>query len=182
MLAARDSQMQPRLGMLYLFNMRKRILLLAAAFTMTTQLHGQAGPNCPVQPATFKAMRDCFRPVLVFAPAASDPSFAAQQVLLDQYADDMMDRNLLYIPVLEQPKQFQQPLDAPYVVLKPSELAAIRARFHVPSSEFTVILIGKDGGEKFRSRKPISVLQIDALVDAMPMGRQEKAARDHKSP
>jgi hypothetical protein len=126
-------------------------------------------------------MRNCFRPVLVFAPTAKDPSFVSQQAMLEQYADDMMDRNLLYVPVLEQPKQFQQPLDAPYVVLKQAELNTLRARFQVDPSEFTIILVGKDGGEKFRSHKPISVLKLDALVDSMPMGQQEKAARDRKS-
>jgi len=162
--------------------MGKRTLLLAAALLMATRLFGQAAPNCPVQPATFRAMRDCFRPVLVFAPAADDRSFVAQQALLEQYADDMMDRNLLYVPVLEQATQFQQPLDAPYAVLKPSELAALRARFHVARSEFAVLLVGKDGGEKFRSRKPVSVLELDGLVDSMPMGRQEKSARARRSP
>ena len=162
-------------------NMGKHNLLLAAALTMTTQLHGQADPNCPVQPATFKAMRDCFRPVLVFAPTAKDPSFVAQHAMLEQYADEMTDRNLLYVPVLEQPKQFQKPLDAPFVMLNHAELNSLRTRFQVDPAGFTIILVGKDGGEKFRSRKPVSVLKLDTLVDSMPMGQQEKSARQRKS-
>ena len=161
--------------------MRNRYLLLAVA-TLTLgravydqPVAAQADPSCPVQPTTLRAMRNCFRPLLVFAPSARDPRFAAQQALLEQYADDMMDRNLLYVPVLIQGTHFEQPLDAPYVVLKQSELNAIRARFKVDPAEFVLVLVGKDGGEKFRTTKPISVLKLDALVDAMPVGQWEKA-------
>ncbi len=93
----------------------------------------------------------------------------------------MMDRNLLYVPVLAQSARLERPLDAPYVELKQSEMNAIRARFAVTPPEFLVVLVGKDGGEKFRAKKPISVLKLDGLVDAMPMGQQEKSARPAKS-
>jgi Domain of unknown function (DUF4174) len=160
-----------------------RSLLLAAAATLTAAntAYAQADPHCPVQPATFKAMRNCFRPLLVFAPDPRDKAFAAQQKMLDEYADEMMDRNLLYVPVLAQSSHFSQPLDAPYVVLKQSEINALRDRFKVDPSQFLVVLVGKDGGEKFRTAKPISVLRLDALVDAMPMGQQEKSSRGAKS-
>jgi hypothetical protein len=158
--------------------MRKHHLWLAvAALAMASRLHGQANPDCPLAPTTFHAMRDCYRPVVVFASSAKDPSFKAQQALLEQYADDMLDRNLLYVPVLQQGARWEKPLDAPYVFLNQPELQALRARFHIEPRDFTVILVGEDGGEKFRSSKPISVLKLDALVDAMPMRQEEKAAR-----
>jgi Domain of unknown function (DUF4174) len=160
---------------------KKRFLVTLAVLMLVAQAKAQLNPGCAVQPATLRAMRDCYRPVLVFAPTARDASFAAQQALLEQYADDMMDRNLLYVPVLAQSAQFQRPLDAPYVELKQSEMNAIRARFGVSPPDFVVVLVGKDGGEKFRTKKPISVLRLDSLVDAMPMGQQEKSARPAKS-
>jgi hypothetical protein len=118
--------------------------------------------------------------LLVFAPSAKDASFHAQQALLEEYADDMMDRNLLYVPVLVRSPGFSRPLDAPYVLLKQAEMNAIRARFKVDSAEFVMVLVGRDGGEKFRFKKPVSVLKLDELVDAMPMGAQEKGARSAK--
>jgi len=157
------------------------LLLAIAMLAFGRYACARADPHCPVQPATFKAMRNCFRPLLVFAPNPRDAPFATQQALLEQYADDMMDRNLLYVPVLAQSSHFQQPLDAPYVILKQSEMNAIRDRFKVDPSDFLVVLVGKDGGEKFRATKPVSVLKLDALVDAMPMGQQEKSARASKS-
>jgi Domain of unknown function (DUF4174) len=41
------------------------------------------------------------------------------------------------------------------------------------NTSFTVILIGKDGGEKYRSARPITSTQLFALIDAMPMRRSE---------
>lgn len=38
---------------------------------------------------------------------------------------------------------------------------------------FTVILIGKDGGEKYRSAKPVTSAHLFALIDAMPMRKAE---------
>jgi hypothetical protein len=174
--------MQSGHPMRYLWNMRKRRFLICfATVTLSHFLFARTAPECPVQPATIRAMQDCYRPVLVFAPSAKDADFTAQQALLEQYADDMMDRNLLYVPVLARGGQFKAPLDAPYIVLGAPEQSALRTRFQVAPNEFVVLLVGKDGGEKFRSKKPVSVLRLDQLVDAMPMGSQEKAARTAKS-
>lgn len=161
--------------------MRRYLLLTATALFIGGPVCAQFDPACPLRPATLKAMRDCYRPVLVFAPDPQSPPFLEQQKLLDRYADDMMDRNLLYVPVLARSTHFEAPLDAPYVELRQSEMHAVRARFQVAPSEFTVVLVGKDGGEKFRSTRPLSVLRLDALVDAMPMGREEKKARSAQS-
>ena len=38
---------------------------------------------------------------------------------------------------------------------------------------FTLILVGRDGGEKFRSYKPVSAAAIFKIVDVMPMRIQE---------
>jgi hypothetical protein len=156
---------------------KSSLLLAVAALMPATWVRAQLAPGCPVQPTTLKAMRDCYRPLLVFAPTAKNASFISQQAMLDQYADDMMDRNLLYVPVLAQSGHFQAPLDAPYAMLKPSEMNAIRARFQIGPSEFDVVLVGKDGGEKYRTKKTFSVLKLDEIVDEMPMARREKAAR-----
>jgi hypothetical protein len=159
----------------------KFVILTAAALIMGRPIQAQLNPGCAVQPASLRSMRDCYRPLLVFAPSARDASLMAQQAVLDQYADDMMDRNLLYVPVLVQNAHFNAPLHAPYVLLRQPKMSAIRARYQIGPSEFVVVLVGKDGGEKFRAKKPVSVLRLDRIVDAMPMGRQEKAARSANS-
>jgi hypothetical protein len=42
------------------------------------------------------------------------------------------------------------------------------------SSQFTCILIGRDGGEKFRTSELLSSGKLFAIIDAMPMRRNEK--------
>jgi hypothetical protein len=49
----------------------------------------------------------------------------------------------------------------------------LRRQFQVDDRRFTVVLLGKDGGEKFRSSKPVTIEKLDALIDAMPMRQQE---------
>ncbi len=83
--------------------------------------------------------------------------------------------------MLEQSAHFEAPLDAPYVLLKQPEMNAIRTRFEIDLSDFVVVLVGKDGGEKLRTKKPVSVLKLDDIIDAIPMGRQEKSARSSTS-
>lgn len=46
-----------------------------------------------------------------------------------------------------------------------------------PAAAFRVRLVGKDGGVKFDSAKPISSDALFALIDAMPMRREEAAAK-----
>jgi hypothetical protein len=45
-----------------------------------------------------------------------------------------------------------------------------------PGATFEVLLVGKDGGVKWRSETPIAVSEIAARIDAMPM-RQEEIKR-----
>lgn len=42
-----------------------------------------------------------------------------------------------------------------------------------PDTPFTLILVGKDGGEKYRSEKPAPAAELFALIDAMPMRQSE---------
>lgn len=51
----------------------------------------------------------------------------------------------------------------------------IETRFGAPA--FAVSLIGKDGGEKLRRSTPLAPEELFALVDAMPMRREEMRVR-----
>lgn len=43
-----------------------------------------------------------------------------------------------------------------------------------PTKKFTFILVGRDGGEKFRSNEFVTADKLFALVDAMPMRQHEQ--------
>jgi Domain of unknown function (DUF4174) len=45
------------------------------------------------------------------------------------------------------------------------------------ASSFRVRLVGKDGGVKLDSAKPVAADALFAMIDAMPMRRKEAAAR-----
>ena len=51
-------------------------------------------------------------------------------------------------------------------------------KFKVKPGQFTVLLIGKDGGEKHRSNQPVSAAEFFAMIDAMPMRQQEMRSKD----
>lgn len=58
------------------------------------------------------------------------------------------------------------------------ESAAARRRFSVEEGVFAAVLVGRDGGEKFRSAEPVPPEKLFDLIDAMPMRRREIQARD----
>ena len=123
-------------------------------------------------------MRGCYRPLLVFAPTAGDRRLAVQGSALDQAADDMMDRNVLLVPVIESRGGesrggLEPPLDAPYSILGGRENAAARRRFGVAPGRFTVVLLGEDGNEKLRSEKPVTAEDLNSLIDKMPTRKLE---------
>ncbi len=146
---------------------------------------GQAHPGCPVRPQTVAAMHGCYRPVLVFSPAAADPRFRQQKAMLDSAADDVMDRNMLFVPLLPPPAPgdgagYVPPLDAPSATLPEEEDAALRKRFRVAGREFRVVLLGEDGGAKLESAQPVPVDRLNSLIDSMPT-RQREMKQPHSN-
>ena len=53
----------------------------------------------------------------------------------------------------------------------------LRKQLRLMTSQFVVVLIGKDGGEKLRRTHRVDLGEIFALIDAMPMRRQEMRER-----
>lgn len=49
----------------------------------------------------------------------------------------------------------------------------LRSQFNVPESDFYVLLIGKDGGVKYRDHSPVASEKLYAIIDAMPMRQAE---------
>ena len=50
---------------------------------------------------------------------------------------------------------------------------AARSRFGIGRETFTAVLVGKDGGEKFRSTEPVQPQDLFDRIDAMPTRRRE---------
>ena len=70
-----------------------------------------------------------------------------------------------------------QERDLTITVITGNEL--VYKKYKVDSqTEFTVILLGKDGGEKFRTQNLLTANKLFALIDAMPMRRQEMQKKE----
>ncbi len=115
------------------------------------------------------------RILLIFAPSDQDPRYTQQLTLLAPHSADMKQRDLLLLPVLAHPRPAPtaQAVDSALRPLPDNEATRARHRFHVAPTEFAAILVGKDGGEKFRSDTPVSIEHLSQLIDAMPMRQEE---------
>lgn len=65
------------------------------------------------------------------------------------------------------------------ITLAPKEMKWHKKYNVAPSDTFTLLLIGKDGGEKYRVGKPTAAQELFAIIDAMPM-RQSEMHRNKK--
>jgi hypothetical protein len=111
------------------------------------------------------------RLLLLFAPTRDHPRFDSLHGSLMTRKVDVADRDLVVFEVLESGLSTldTEPLD-------PGTAEMLREKFGVAEGSFSVILVGKDGGVKLDHQDHISLEEIFALIDAMPM-RQEEMRR-----
>ena len=143
-------------------------LALLFALTPALVLAAQSPP--------LDSLKDKSRVLLVFAPTDQTPEFQQQIATLNRHTRELQDRDLILIPVLTHVGQATTAntlRNAHTPIASDSQQVELRRRFHVPSGEFAVILIGKDGGEKLREREPLSPEKLFRTIDAMPMRRDE---------
>lgn len=119
------------------------------------------------------ALHHLARPVLIFA-GSGDARATEQYMALQQHADATRDRQVHVVLLTAAPLAHTQDGTHPDTsIATPAEQEALRKRFHVRPDAFAVILVGKDGGEKMRSDKPIPWETLEATIDAMPMRQTE---------
>ncbi len=128
-------------------------------------------------PTLLDGMRDHARPVLIFG-GDHEPKVRQQYLELAHRKQDLQQRDIAVVFVTRT-RTPDGPDNPPLgtVAALPAETAALRRQFHVSPGAFTVILVGKDGGEKFRSTSVVSFQALATLVDAMPMRQQEMHTR-----
>ena len=119
---------------------------------------------------SLQTLRDRARPLLIFAPRPDDPQLEIQLRTLTEHAAEAHDRDLVPIAL-----PYNNPSSSA-AQLTPSETQEARRRFHVAPGDFLVVLIGKDGGAKLKSDKPLSMQKLIDTIDAMPMRQEEMRA------
>ncbi len=138
-------------------------------------MHAQTNP-CPERPVTLEAMRDCYRPLILFAPSAGDVRLTQQLQELSNHVADLRERNIL---VVINAADHQTVVTSNTQTLHATQLGSnenskLRDRFKISSDSFVVLLVGKDGGEKLRRQKIVTVETLNRTIDAMPMRQAEQ--------
>jgi hypothetical protein len=115
------------------------------------------------------------RLLFLFAPDNHHPLFEALHDSLSAQKPEVADRDIIVFKVLES-GQSRMDMD----LLEPQSADFLRKRFNVSRGQFTVILVGKDGGVKLNRQEKTELQDIFVLIDAMPM-RQEEMRQKKKA-
>jgi hypothetical protein len=107
------------------------------------------------------------RVLLVFAD--SDASASRQLSLIAERGEEIADRDLVVFTVTGDAVR----LAAGSTRVEPDADELRRAYGIDPAAPLTVVLVGKDGGEKLRRDGPVAGAELFGVIDAMPMRRQE---------
>lgn len=100
------------------------------------------------------------RVLVLYAPTAEHPEYVKQLRLLAGAKDGLDERDLVQIT------RTDENMDA-------GTRDYLRRELNVPAGAFHVLLIGKDGGVKYRSTKATAPEQLFETIDAMPMRQSE---------
>ncbi len=105
------------------------------------------------------AQQKNYREIWVFSKNAGNTSFITQKSILANAAG-LKERDIRVHEISG---------------LKVNE--SIFRKYEASAQTFTFILFGKDGGEKLRSREPVSLEKLYQTIDAMPMRKNEMKSR-----
>ena len=108
------------------------------------------------------------RLLFLFAPNRNHPLFEPLHKSLAAQKTEAADRDLVVFEILE-----SDPSSMNTNYLDPQAGQKLRDKFDVQRGRFAVILVGKDGGIKLNRQDPTQLADIFALIDAMPMRREE---------
>lgn len=112
-----------------------------------------------------------YRPLLVFAPTPNDPRLAETVSRIEASRCDFADRDMVLGLIVS---EGTSTLDGQVVGADQSQ--QLRSQFGIEAGSFSVVLIGKDGGEKLRVNDVPDLATIYAVIDGMPMRAAEMDA------
>ena len=111
------------------------------------------------------------RPLLLFAPAESDPRLVETMRRIEASRCDFVDRDMVLGRIVT---EGTSTLDGQFV--DTNQAQRLMSGFGIGMDSFSVVLIGKDGGEKLRVNDVPDLPAIYALIDGMPMRNAERGA------
>lgn len=111
------------------------------------------------------------RPLLVFAPTDSDPRLVETLSRIEASRCDFVSRDMVLGLVVT---EGNSTLDGQ--VIDADESQALTNQYAIGENAFSVLLIGKDGGEKLRVNEVPDLQTIYTVIDGMPMRSREMSA------
>ena len=111
------------------------------------------------------------RPLLVFAPTGNDPRLVETMRRIEASRCDFADRDMVLGRIVA---DGTSTLDGN--VVDTDQAQRLRSAFGIGATGFSVVLIGKDGGEKLRVNAVPELQTIYAVIDGMPMRGSEMSA------
>ena len=111
------------------------------------------------------------RPLLLFAPTASDPRLVETMHRIEASRCDVVDRDMVIGVVVT---EGTSSLGGQTIGAEQSQ--RLMKQFAVDEGAFTAVLIGKDGGEKLRVNGVPNLATIYAVIDGMPMRNREASS------
>ena len=111
------------------------------------------------------------RPLLLFAPAESDPRLVETMRRIEASRCDFADRDMVLGRIVT---EGTSTLDGNVVDTNQAQM--LFSDFGIGANSFSVVLIGKDGGEKLRVADVPDLEAIYAVIDGMSMRARETGA------
>jgi hypothetical protein len=110
------------------------------------------------------------RALLIFAPDPSNPALRQQMQLLHGHDLQLSQLNTVFVPLVT----LAHPNDVVYGEnLHPGnyrDQLSARRKFGIKYNQFAIILIDKDGVEKFRSSTPMTIADLATAIGPIPKG------------
>jgi Domain of unknown function (DUF4174) len=108
------------------------------------------------------------RIVLIFSPSEKNEAYRQQLSSLVEGEKGIEERDIVIFKIFE-----DKGITPENEQLTKNICEQLRQEFGIKKEQFCVILIGKDGGEKYRKSTILSNENLFAIIDAMPMRRTE---------
>lgn len=145
--------------------MTKMLLIVMMVFTVLSM---GGSPEAAAQDIDLSQYLWKNRLLFIFAPNRSHPIFDTLQQALSDQAAEVSDRDLVIFEILD-----SGPSRVNTAIIDSETAHALRERFNAVRGGFKVILVGKDGGVKLDRNDQTNLKDIFALIDSMPMRREE---------
>jgi hypothetical protein len=124
---------------------------------------------------TFGQSEDILRPyiwknrlLMVFATSDKCLDYQKQMSIIAKASKGFAERHLIVLSIFENHGITSTHQNLDFLTCK-----KLYDKFKISKDDFAVVLIGKDGGEKYRKNAILTNEELFAIIDAMPMRKTE---------